>query len=139
VLPFDINGNFGKWKRRASGLVRLRSSAALVLIPALAFALVTGCSDRGGSTQSRVAITADGEKSAREEMGNRLLDSASDMLNDLDSFDDGTLENALQQVVRRMNEGLASLPADVERPAPLTIHDGHVLREIVWLRDAAPS
>lgn len=126
-------------RRPSFGPARLRSSAALGLIPALAIglALLTGCNDRGGSTQSRVAITADAEKSAREEMGNRLLDSASDMLNDLDSFDDGTLENALQQVVRRMNEGLATLPDDVERPAPLTIQDGHILREIVWLRDAA--
>ena len=109
----------------------------LVLSAAIFAALLTGCNDRGGSTQSRVAITADGERSAREEMGNRLLDSASDMLNDLDNFDDGTLENALQQVVRRMNEGLATLPDDAERPAPLTIHDGHILREIVWIRDAA--
>lgn len=102
---------------------------------AVAVMLSAGCNDRGGSTTPRVEPAA-GEQSDREQMGRRLLTSASDMLNDLDNFDEGTVEFALQQVVRRMNEGLATLPGSADRPAPLTIDDGRVLREIVWLRDA---
>jgi len=101
------------------------------------FVLFVGCSDRGGSTAGRVEPGV-GQVDDQEELGRKLLTSASDMLNDLDNFDEGTLENALKQVVRRLNEGLATLPASGgDRPPPLTIEDGHVLREIVWLRDTA--
>lgn len=101
------------------------------------FVLLVGCSDRGGSTAGRVEPGVS-QGADQEELGRKLLTSASDMLNDLDNFDEGTLENALKQVVRRLNEGLATLPASRgDRPAPLTIEDGHVLREIVWLRDTA--
>ncbi|MGC3967328.1 MAG: hypothetical protein QM775_08140 [Pirellulales bacterium] len=102
-----------------------------------------GCSDRGGSTTLEVNNEV-AQKGQREELGRQLLTSGSDMLNNLDHFVEGgsdfretSTEDAVKQTVRRLNEGLALLAADGAPKAELTPDDGKILREIVWLRDAA--
>jgi tetratricopeptide (TPR) repeat protein len=123
------------FRRFTSGsAVSSTSSFAWVLLVALV--LVVGCSDPGGSTAPRVDPSMN-ELSEREQMGRRLLESASDQLNKLDNFDEGTIETALQQVIRLTNEGLATLPDAGSTPTTLTIEDGRILREAVWLRDGA--
>lgn len=114
----------------------MSSTSLFAKISLLALVLLAGCGDPGGASAPRVDPTLN-ELSEREQMGRRLLSSASDMLNDLDNFDDRTIENALQQVIRRTNEGLAMLPDAGTNPATLSIEDGLILRETVWIRDGA--
>lgn len=100
-----------------------------------------------GCTESATTPTAPSEvaqKAERETLGRHLLASGADMLDGLDSFVEGgsdfretTTEDAVKQTVRRLNEGLALLDACRTDDDQLTVDDGKVLREIVWLRDAA--
>jgi hypothetical protein len=105
--------------------------------------LLSGCNDRGGSTSLNVQNEV-AQKSQREELGRQLLSSGADMLNNLDHFVEGgsdfretSTEEAVKQTVRRLNEGLALLAADGKQKVELTPDDGKILRETVWLRDAA--
>ncbi|MCE9608542.1 MAG: hypothetical protein K8U03_26960 [Planctomycetia bacterium] len=117
-------------------VVRRFSFVGISVLLCTVVSSLAGCNDPGGSTAPRVEPLAT-EQAEREQMGRRLLTSASDMLNDLDNFDEGNIETALRQLIRRLNEGLATLPASADRPGPMTIEDGRILREMVWLRDTA--
>lgn len=121
--------------RFTSGSV-VTSTSQFARISLLVLLLSAGCNDPGGSTAPRVDPSMN-ELSEREQLGRSLLESASDQLNNLDNFDEGTIENALQQVVRRANEGLAMLPDAAAQPTILTNDDGRILREAVWLRDGS--
>lgn len=114
----------------------MSSTSSFAWVSLVALLLLAGCSDPGGSTAPRVDPSMN-DLSAREQTGRRLLESASDQLNNLDNFDERTLESALQQVVRLTNEGLAMLPNAAAEPTILDIEDGRILREVVWLRDAS--
>ncbi|MBA4015764.1 MAG: hypothetical protein C0483_01110 [Pirellula sp.] len=116
---------------------------AVALVGAAISLLPTGCNDRGGAT-SIDAPNEVAQKNQREELGKQLLASGSDMLNNLDHFVEGgsdfreaSTEDAVRQTVRRLNEGLAFTSGDETQKPLLTEDDGKVLREIVWLRDAA--
>lgn len=115
----------------------------LALALSLAVPLLFGCNDRGGPTSINVPneVAPDAQ---RKELGRQLLASGSDMLNNLDHFVEGgsdfreaSTEDAVRQTVRRLNEGLALTAGEEAQKPLLTEDDGKVLREIVWLRDAA--
>lgn len=115
----------------------------LALALSLGLPLLFGCNDRGGPTSVNVPNEV-AQKAQREELGRQLLASGSDMLNNLDHFVEGgsdfresSTEDAVRQTVRRLNEGLALTAGDETQKPILTEDDGKVLREIVWLRDAA--
>lgn len=73
----------------------------------------------------------------RKELSRRLFDSAVEALNKLDDYDETRVDSAVEQVVRRLNESLESGLLDGKQEEPFTVDDGKVLREIVWLREAA--
>lgn len=113
-----------------------------LLFTAVLVASLAGCTDPGGSTGAQ-APSEVAQKVEREELGRQLLASGADMLDGLDSFVEGgsdfretTTEEAVRQTVRRLNEGLVLILGETSQQELLSVEDGKVLREIVWLRDA---
>src|SRR5262245_29943447 len=96
---------------------------------------LSGCRDSGDTSEAPPNAAA--VEAQRREVSRRLFDSAVDMLNQLDSYDESRVDSAVEQVVRRLNESLDAGVLDNEKTEPFTVDDGRILREIVWLREAA--
>jgi len=97
--------------------------------------LVAGCGNP--QTAPVAAPTPAALEAQRKEVSRRLFDGAVEALNKLDDYDESRVDSAVEQVVRRLNESLESGQLDGRDGAPFTVDDGKVLREIVWLREAA--
>ena len=94
--------------------------------------LLSGCNS--GSVAPPKAT--ENVEAQQREVSERLLESAVDMLNRLDDYDEGQIESAVGQVVRRLNESFAAGVLDAEQSEPFELEDGKTLRELVWLREA---
>lgn len=137
------NGEWGMGNDCAGRLKSTHCSTFLLRLPPSAFRLfaclpflLVGCTDRGATTTD-VASSEAADQAQRIEVGRRLFDSSIDMLSRSDEFDEGSTDAAISLIVQRINESLAVLSEDKSIVEPLTLEDGKVLREIVWLRDAA--
>lgn len=102
---------------------------------ALSTVLLGGCADVGGDPAAQA--TPAQLDAQRREVAQRLFDSAVDSLNRLNDYDEGQVDSAVGQLVRRLNEALDSGLLDTQHNEPFTDVDGSFLREAVWLRAAA--
>lgn len=108
---------------------RMRNLPVSLIVVALGF---VGCSDRGAGSSNPGANA----EAQQREVGERLFESAVDMLDRLDDYDESQVESAVGQVVRRLNESFAADTLDGEKSEPFEQEDGKALRELVWLREA---
>ena len=105
------------------------------LLLACIVALIVGCTGRGDATPAASSVGV--AESQQREVAQRLFDSAVEMLNRLDSYDQGGVEVPVQQLVRRLNESFEAGVLEGEQVEPFTFDDGRFIRELVWLRGAA--
>lgn len=109
-------------------------STKCVVLLLTAVAALAGC--EGSTTPSGTATSKPEDAAQRELVGKTLLDGAVDMLNRTDAFDERQTDVTIEHIVRQLNESLVMLGATKEGER-FTVDDGKVLREIVWIRDAA--
>src|SRR5688500_7859379 len=83
-------------------LHRLPPTAYRLLLVGLL--LPAGCTDPGGTVVAPPTSAA--VEAQRREVSKRLFDSAVELMNQLDDYDQVGAEGAVDQVVRRLNESL---------------------------------